>query len=51
MDELETRVRSLDAERSRPDAKPETTEELLYRLIAAIHNAYCTPADEKREAS
>lgn len=50
MDELTQRVRSLDAERTRPDAKPETTEELLYRLIGAIHNAYCTPPDEKPEA-
>lgn len=51
MDELDARVRSLDAERSRPDAKPQTTEELMFRLIGAIYNAFCTPPDEKREAS
>ena len=48
-DELDQRARSLQAERARPDAKPQSTEELLYRLIGAIHNAFCTPPDNEKE--
>jgi hypothetical protein len=51
MDELERRTRALEAEQLRPGGEEPTTEELLYRLIGAVYGAFCTPADEQREAS
>lgn len=35
-DELQTRVRSLHAERARPDAKPPTVEDLMQELIGVL---------------
>lgn len=35
-DELDERVRSLDAERARPDAKPPTVEDLIRQVIAVL---------------
>jgi hypothetical protein len=45
MDTLDNRVRELEAERLRPDAKPRTAEELLGDLIAALTSLYRTPPD------
>lgn len=42
----EVRARSLEAERARPDTKPQTASELLNLLIAELHHLYRTPADE-----
>lgn len=49
-DELDERVRALDAERVRPDpGEGPTVEELLTRLIHTIHQAYKTPPDEEKK--
>lgn len=49
-DELEDRVRRLDAERMRPDPPGDpTVEELLTRLIGTIHTLWRTPPDKERE--
>ena len=45
MDELDTRVRDLDAERARPDVKPKTVEELLSELIGVLAAMRRTPPD------
>ncbi|WUI02080.1 hypothetical protein OHR68_09820 [Spirillospora sp. NBC_00431] len=52
-DELDARVRALEAERARPDPPGDpTVEELLTRLIGTIHQAFKTSPDEKfRRAS
>jgi hypothetical protein len=47
-DELDVRVRALNAERIRPDARPPSVEELMQRLIHTLHMAYCTPPDDVR---
>lgn len=47
-DEMTSRVRSLHAERSRPDAKPRTTEDLIGDLVAALAALYKTPPDRRR---
>lgn len=47
MDELDRRVRALDAERARPDRRPPTVEELITQLIGALHNLWKTPPDKK----
>lgn len=43
-------VAALEAERNRPDTKPETTEELLRRLIGVLRAAFRTPADREERA-
>lgn len=48
MDALDEKVRALEVERLRPDAKPRTTEELLGDLIAALRSLYRTPPDSER---
>ncbi len=45
MDEYDGRVRALEVERLRPEAKPRTTEELLGDLVKALASLYRTPAD------
>lgn len=48
IDELDARVRALEAERARPDPpSAPTVEELLTRLIATIHQAFKTPPDKE----
>lgn len=48
-DELDARVRALEAERARPDTGEEpTVEELMQRLIGTLHALYKTPPDRKR---
>ena len=46
-EEAAARVRSLDAERARPEAKPPTAEELLRRLIGTLLQLWRTPPDRK----
>jgi len=47
-DELDARVRALEAERARPDPPGDpTVEELMRRLIATIHQAFKTPPDKE----
>lgn len=49
-DELDERVRALDAERMRPDPPGDpTVEELLARLIGTIHQAFRTPPDKEKK--
>jgi hypothetical protein len=48
MDALDERVRALEVERLRPDAKPRTTEELLGDLVKALASLYRTPTDRER---
>lgn len=49
-DELDARVRALEAERARPDPPGDpTVEELMQRLIHTIHQAYKTPPDEEEK--
>lgn len=44
-------VRQLDAERLRPPPRPEPPiEELMKRLIGALHDLYRTPPDKAKEA-
>jgi hypothetical protein len=51
-DELDARVRALEAERARPDPPGDpTVEELLTRLIHTIHQAYRTPPDRRKETA
>lgn len=45
MDALDERVRALESERLRPDAKPRTTDELLGDLVKALHSLYRTTPD------
>lgn len=46
-DELDARVRALDAERARPDPEENpTVEELMQRLIGTLHALYTTPPDD-----
>ena len=48
-DELTERVRSLEAERARPDpGENPTVEELMQRLIGTLHTLWKTPPDRKR---
>lgn len=48
-DELDARVRALEAERARPDTGEEpTVEELMRRLIGTIHQAFRTSPDKER---
>ncbi|MFC9973601.1 hypothetical protein ACFVH6_22170 [Spirillospora sp. NPDC127200] len=47
-DELDQRVRALNAERLRPDQPHPTVEDLMQRLIATIHAAYLTRPDRDR---
>lgn len=49
-DEHTERVRSLEAERNRPDAKPRTVEDLIGDLVAALHSLFHTPPDEQGAA-
>jgi len=45
-DELDARVRSLHAERARPNPEPPSAvEDLLRRLIATVHAAFTTLPD------
>lgn len=44
-DELDGRIRALEAERVRPDAQPASVEELLTRLISTLHAAFTDPPD------
>ncbi len=48
MDALDERVRALEVERLRPDAKPRSTEELLGDLVKALASLYRTPPDERK---
>lgn len=48
-DELDDRTRTLDAERARPDVKPQTTQELMRRLIHTLHQLYLTPPDRNHQ--
>ncbi len=48
-DELDARVRALEAERARPDpGENPTVEELMQRLIGTIHQVFRTPPDKER---
>lgn len=51
-DELDARVRALEAEQSRPEGRhgrgEPTVEELMQRLIATLHALYRTPPDKER---
>lgn len=48
-DELDARVRALEAERARPDTgEGPTVEELMRRLIGTLHALYRTPPDKER---
>lgn len=47
-DELDARVRLLNAERARPDRREPTVDELMQRLIGTLHALYRTPPDRKR---
>lgn len=50
-DELDARVRALEAERMRPDPPSgPTVEELLTRLIGTLAALYRTPPDPKETA-
>jgi hypothetical protein len=44
-DELDARIRALEAERGRPDAQPQTVAELMQRLIGTLHALWITPPD------
>lgn len=47
-DELDARVRALEAERARPDPGEEpTVEELMQRLIGTLHALWKTPPDKE----
>lgn len=47
-DELDARVRALEAERARPDPPGDpTVEELLTRLIGTLHALYKTRPDKE----
>jgi hypothetical protein len=48
MDALDEKVRALELERLRPDAKPRSTEELLGDLVKALASLYRTPSDGER---
>lgn len=47
----EVRARALEAERARPDTKPQTAGELLDLLIGQLHHLFRTPADEHQRAA
>lgn len=47
-DELDTRVRSLNAERQRPE-RVIALPDLLDELIGALHRLYLTPPDDPRQ--
>ncbi|MGV2385392.1 MAG UNVERIFIED_CONTAM: hypothetical protein LOD86_09020 [Thermobifida fusca] len=48
-DELDARVRALEAERARPDTGEEpTVEELMQRLIGTLHALWKTKPDKER---
>ena len=49
MDELDERLRALNAERARTDRREPTVEELLARLIGTLHALYRTPPDKERK--
>lgn len=44
-DELDARIRALEAERTRPEPGEPTVQDLLGRLIATLHAAYTTLPD------
>lgn len=47
-DELDARVRALEAERARPDTgEGPTVEELMQRLIGTLHALWKTPPDDR----
>lgn len=46
-DELDTRIRSLRAERQRPERVVEIPD-LLNELIKALHALYLTPPDDRK---
>lgn len=49
-DELDARVRALEAERARPDTPGDpTVAELMQRLIATLHTLWKTPPDRRAE--
>src|SRR5690606_36400667 len=45
-DELDARIRALQAERARPERREPTVEELMQRLIGTLHALYTTPPDD-----
>lgn len=49
-DELDERVRSLHAERTRPSTEP-AAHDLLWRLIGTIHSAFTTLPDGEVDLS
>jgi len=51
MDALDDKVRALEVERLKPDAKPRTTEELLGDLVAALASLYRTEPDSDQPAA